>query len=125
MTVVEEEQYVDVGYDWRKYASCLAIGRNILAVENPFFKEGRGPNYPIARAFCSGCPVVIDCLIEGLHEDNVGFWGCMSSNERAQVRRRIRQNWDFFDAVEEVWSYHRRYGKFPVPPIKVWTEWKI
>lgn len=124
VTLVSEEEFVDVEYDWRQSASCLNVALNNPPGENPFFKEGRGPNYPIAREFCAGCPVVIDCLLEGLHEDNVGFWGCMSSNERAQVRRRLRHDVDFFEAVEEVWSYHRGHGK-PVPPTRVWREWKI
>lgn len=111
-------------YEYRKRASCIGISYQYESDENPFFQQGRGEVYRVARAFCSGCPVVVDCLIENL-EEHIGFWGCMSVNERQGIRRDMRLGIEFVDAVEKVWSYHRRNGENKAPSPEVWKEWNV
>lgn len=110
------------GYDWRKDASCIGIA--FLPTPNPFFKQGRGEVYKVARKFCSGCPVVVDCLLAGIDED-VGFLGCMSVTERTNVRRSVKLGKSFHAAVEKVWGYHRKQGKDKAPSKSVWKEWEV
>lgn len=107
---------------WRKEASC--IGLSFQVEENPFFQTGRGEVYRVARAFCSGCPVVVDCLVENLDEP-IGFWGCMSVNERSGLRRDLRLGVGFKDAVEKVWEYHRKQGSDRAPEQSIWMEWNV
>ncbi len=115
MTVPQDE----VDFDWQDYAACLDTGGSVT---NLFFIEGYGSHYRAARKFCAGCPVVIDCLIEGL-EVSLGeaMWGCMSPNERKLVRR-MEIKVGLKKAAEYIWEGHRG-GSLPVPPKSIWEQW--
>ena len=113
-----EDDYLP--FQWRRFASCKDIEWE--EVNNPFFQEGRGETYPLARSFCAGCPVVIDCLLDGLDEP-IGFRGGVSVNERATIRRSLRLGMRFQDAVEEIWEYHRQSGDQRAPDKHIWNEW--
>lgn len=116
---------VEIGTDWRRFANCL--GTADLA-DNPFFVEGYGANYPIAREYCSTCRVVIDCLMEcivdGSNLDDEGMWGCMSPNERRTMIRGMNKGETIKQAAERIWSKQRsRPNGSAVPPLIVWREW--
>jgi hypothetical protein len=110
----------DLPFKWRAFASCRGLAYN--EDTNPFFKEGRGEVYKIAREFCARCPVVIDCLLDGL-DDTIGFRGGTSVNERATIRRSLRLGMNFRNSVEEVWEYHRHSGVLRAPEKSIWSEW--
>ncbi len=107
-------------FQWRNYASCR--GLEYEEEVNPFFQEGRGETYKTARAFCAGCPVVVDCLLDGLNEP-IGFRGGTSVNERATIRRSLRLGMGFKEAVEQVWEYHRRTADDKSPNKQIWDDW--
>lgn len=115
---------VDDDFAWHEFASCYRMAYLYQdQEENPFFKEGRGQTYPLARKYCSICPVVVDCLIDGL-DTEVGFRGGCSPTERTEIRMAMLNGQRLEDAVEEIWSEHRsnpRAGE--VPDAKVWDEW--
>ncbi len=115
---------MDLDFDWYEYASCKGIARSLDDQnDSPFFMEGRGKTYPKARRYCSGCPVVIDCLISALPEGTEGFWGCTSKTNRQTIRKLMNEyDYDFQQAVSEVWEYHRKLGSL-VPSPSVWKEW--
>ena len=111
---------VKANRDWVADAACFGI--EYLGSDNPFFAEGHGQRYIFARNFCSHCPVVVDCLIEGLSiADTVGMWGCTSKNERKNIRIGIRKGKTLKSVTEKVWEYHRK-GKWEnkVPSPQVW-----
>ena len=110
------------GYNYRVDAACLEVAYQAEPDENPFFKEGRGEVYDVARSFCSNCPVVVDCLLESINE-GIGFFGCMSVNERAGLRRDMLLGESFYKSVEKVWEYHRRNGSDRAPDKTIWMEW--
>ena len=113
-------------FDWRMYANCRDLA--FLGEENPFFVEGYGANYPIARMYCSNCRVVIDCLlaclVDGLNADDEGMWGCMSPNERRTAMKQMAKGDNLKQVVERIWSRQRkRKNGSLVPSIDVWKEW--
>jgi hypothetical protein len=113
-----------LGYEWQSDANCLGLSWRLERPEdNPFFQEGRGKTYKKARKFCASCPVVIDCLVEAMRPDTVGFWGGLSHTERVEVRMLIDNGWDFKQAVEALWAYHREKNHV-VPPSSVWEDWQ-
>ena len=116
---------VDWEFDWYRYASCRGLSFSLSDQEdNPFFVLGRGRTYSLARQFCSGCPVVVDCLVTALPEGTEGFWGCTSVSNRKVIRRLMKDfDYDFRQATSEVWEYHRIQGS-EVPPLSVWKEWE-
>lgn len=125
MTYEEDTYEVPVmGFEWMSSASCLGMAylyedQN----DNPFFVEGRGSTYPIARRFCSICPVVVDCLIEGLDSD-VGFRGGCSPHERTRIRMALDAGISLESATEEIWDEHRAIARGgEVPDSKVWDDW--
>lgn len=109
-------------FDWRSFALC---GEIKYEDDDPFFAEGYGATYSVARTYCSVCPVVIDCLIEGLFdEENLGMWGCMSPNERTEVRNKMEEGYTLMRAAESVWAKERKKESgMLVPPKKVWKDW--
>lgn len=118
------DEVPDDDFRWQELASCYRVAylypdQN----DNPFFKEGRGQTYPKARKYCAGCPVVVDCLVDGL-DTEVGFRGGCSPIERQQIRMAMLQGERLEDAVEAIWSVHRANPKAgEVPDSKVWDEW--
>lgn len=121
VTMPQAEELED--FVWQDYALCKDVAEIYPADENPFFKEGRGKTYPLARSYCANCSVVIDCLIDGI-DDEEGFRGATSPTERKEIRKMLRQGVRFRDAVEKLWDSHRasrRGGE--VPRSIVWEEW--
>lgn len=112
-------------FAWMEMASCWGVALQYPRGKGPFFKEGRGHNYREARIYCSGCPVVIDCLIMALDDEHEGFQGGMSKNERTETRKRLNQGEDFHKIVESVWKPHRHKRYPAVPPSSVWKEWDV
>lgn len=112
-------------YNWMEFGACYKLAWILTdPEEHPFFMEGRGQTYPLARKFCAGCPVVVDCLIDGI-EDPSGFRGGTSPTERSEIRAMMYRGWDFVDAVEEVWSEHREGDNdTEVPSASVWEDWE-
>ena len=109
------------GYDWQQDGSCLGLEYDLPPGLNPFFRENRGASYKEARKWCHDCPVVIDCLVSGLH-DHTGFRGCMTRSGRSRVRSLIRRGFGLVDAVESIWAPERESGRL-TPPIEIWNEW--
>lgn len=122
--LVEAPLEVVDDFEWQKSGACYRIAFLYEdQTENPFFKEGRGQTYPMARIYCAICPVVVDCLIEGLDTD-AGFRGGCSPVERTEIRLRLEAGQSLEDATESIWSEHRANNKgSPVPPRRVWDEW--
>ncbi len=115
----------EVAYDfeWKEFAACRGIALQYKPGDDPFFKEGRGKTYPKAREFCAICPVVVDCLIDGL-DSEAGFRGCCSPIERVQIRLALDDGGSLEAETEAIWEEHRvsdRGGK--VPSKKVWSDW--
>ena len=119
MTMVEQELLVD--WEWKKSASCEGVDTGPNSI---FFVEGYGATYPKARKYCSGCPVVIDCLIEAIYSDNdVGMWGCMSPNERNEVKDMLEAGKDFKKSAEKIWEEQRKKNGMLVPKKSIWKDW--
>jgi hypothetical protein len=123
VTLVETEPEVEEEFDWFELAACYGIAHLYPPGQDPFFKHGRGKTYSTAREYCSRCPVVVDCLIEGLEEEE-GFRGCTSPSERSNIRRLMKQGWTIQEATEEQWRSKRinPLGS-SVPPGAVWKDW--
>jgi WhiB family redox-sensing transcriptional regulator len=67
-------------------------GSQPCAGEDPevFFPNGRDAYWkvPRAKACCSKCPFVRDCLAHALTNDVQGIWGNTTEKERRRIRRR-------------------------------------
>lgn len=117
---------VEVESDWTVRANCIDV-ENVEG-ENPFFVEGYGSQYPRARDYCSGCPVVVDCLVHSVFEDAIysedGMWGCMSPNERKELMNYLSEGKGFKAAAERIWTrQRRRRNGSKVPNRTVWDNW--
>jgi len=110
------------GYEWMEDGNCLGLEYRIKEHTNPFFPVAQGSHKRVARSYCCGCPVVIDCLIAGL-DDTEGFRGGLTEDERRRVRTRMRRGISFKSAVEATWSSNRKRGNL-VPAKSVWEEWE-
>jgi WhiB family redox-sensing transcriptional regulator len=68
---------------WREGAICTR------RPEVDFFPvPGDAPGVARAKAVCSGCPVVDDCLYFALETGQIdGIWGGMTPPERSRLRR--------------------------------------
>lgn len=66
---------------WRDEASCIGMNPNL------FYPEQAGTIPPIVK-ICKDCPVRKDCLEEGIHRNEWGWWGGVSAAERSVIRRR-------------------------------------
>lgn len=111
------------GYEWKLDGSCYGLEYKLELNENPFFLEGPGVRYNMARRYCSGCPVVVDCLIDAL-EDLFGFKGCMTEGQRKAMRSGLNAGRSFKLLAEEIWKPHRGTNML-VPPESVWKEWCV
>lgn len=122
--LIEAPLEAEADFEWQKLGACYRMAFLYRdQTENPFFKEGRGQTYPMARIYCAICPVVVDCLIDGLDTD-AGFRGGCSPVERTQIRLALEGGWSLEEATEAIWSEHRANDKAsPVPPQRVWEEW--
>lgn len=115
-------QEVSGDWDWRGSAACAGLDRGGQSI---FFVEGYGATYPKARKYCSGCAVVVDCLMEALDTDAVGMWGCMSPNERTEIMNAMEEGLTLKQAADRIWNEQRRRGKrgMLVPKKSVWKDW--
>ena len=57
-----------------------------------FFPRGAGVNQE-TRDMCAGCPVREACLQWALDNDEYGFWGGTSTEERAHMLGKQRSKW--------------------------------
>jgi hypothetical protein len=123
VAVMTDEIELSVEFDWRSYAACRDL--NYDSGDDPFFIEGHGATYRTARQYCSGCSVVIDCLIEGVSDpDNTGMWGCTSPNERADIREMLGLGYTLKESAEFLWADERKKARgVQVPPKSIWSEW--
>lgn len=86
--LAEAFEAVKAGYEpeevWRFGAACIGL-------TDMFFPDGNsGANpYSVARRICDQCPVVRDCLIDGLREP-AGMWGGLIPRERQNLLRRTK-----------------------------------
>lgn len=111
-------------FEWKGLALCRNYGDNFPKNDHPFFIEGAGRTYDIARPICASCPVVVDCLLYIIDDrGSIGFWGATTQNERANIRRHMDNGIDFTKAVEIVWSKNRK-KRVTVPPKIVWKDWE-
>lgn len=113
---------MEEGYEWRGDAACVGVAHDYPVGRNPFFQTGRGQTYQVARRMCSGCPVVVDCLIDSL-EEPVGMFGCTAKSERDGVKRSMKLGIPFIKAVEQAWKAQRDIGPDKAPPKSIWKEW--
>lgn len=69
---------------WQDHAACHNRG-------NTHFYLSIGQSARRALALCANCPVRVDCLEYGLHDQH-GIWGGLTPNERQTERERRRIN---------------------------------
>ncbi len=75
---VEEIQFFE---SWREAASCIDAGDVDFFAEDEI-SVGR------AKAVCSGCPVLDDCLAFAIETNQPdGVWGGHTATERGRLRR--------------------------------------
>ena len=81
--------------EWQSQGNCYQRREevqelNSLLGYDMFYPEtGKGPEaMKYSDKFCKGCPVLVRCYYEGLHER--GTWGGASETERR--RQALRQN---------------------------------
>lgn len=65
--------------EWHSRAACRGVGTGL------FFPEHRSQVYKAyaeaRERYCDHCPVVVECIEAGRHEDH-GLWGGCSERER-------------------------------------------
>lgn len=67
--------------NWMKDGLCLQIGPDL------FFPK-KGDNTRKAKAVCSRCPVMDECLAYAVADRSlVGIWGGTVERERARIRK--------------------------------------
>ena len=73
--------------DWTDDAECKGKPGHIFFPDDTRGRPRDGNDlYARARAICHRCPVVQECLNDGLDELH-GMWGGLSPNERQELRR--------------------------------------
>ena len=55
-----------------------------------------------ARAFCYGCPVVVECFAEGLQLDDTGIRAALSRQQRSKLRKVLAC--EERDLIAELWA---------------------
>lgn len=76
----------DDGFDWLRGASCAG------ADTEDFFPGGGRGSTSAAKAFCSTCPVMEECLRYAMERPWLaGVWGGLSAYQRRDLRRAERQ----------------------------------
>ena len=76
-------QLKHIDYRWQDEASCRGLHPDL------FYPERGHPIKPEIKALCADCPVQKSCLEHGLHHEKHGFWGGMTEDQRAIVRRQL------------------------------------
>lgn len=65
---------------WRDGALC--------ASDQPAWDVFFASDTTAAKGICRGCPVRLDCLAAGLHEQH-GVWGGLSERQRRRLRKLV------------------------------------
>ncbi len=67
---------------WQDRANCFGIDPDVFF---PITEEDAGP----ALAFCTGCPIKIECLAWALRNgERYGVWGGLTEQQRRRLQRR-------------------------------------
>ena len=69
---------------WQDHAVCATTDPDAFYPPN-------GDDYAVPRRVCLGCPVRLECLLDGLNEEH-GMWGGTTPDERHQLRKKITSN---------------------------------
>jgi hypothetical protein len=81
-------------YNWRTDARCRPDRLAELDVDPDLFfpyQENLAVVQYVRSVFCNLCPVVADCLADGIEQGASGIWGGLSTAERrAMSRKRTR-----------------------------------
>lgn len=78
---------------WMKRSRCKNIGDpEIFFRERASVVNGtdavRGHSVKVAKEFCNGCPVKVECLLYALENDEeFGIWGGATPDERRRIRK--------------------------------------
>lgn len=81
---------------WADEANCRDLktmdseGNMREILTDDFYPEKKGPAVfpPELRAACNTCPVQHECAEWGIHYEDHGFWGGMTTYQRAHERAR-------------------------------------
>ena len=67
--------------NWQQRGACQGV-------DPALFYPGRGGDTAAAKAICSVCPVVAECLQYAIEAgERLGIWGGQSERQRRQARR--------------------------------------
>lgn len=82
---------------WMSEAVCATVDPEL------FFPETAGSRIQImqAKTICGGCPVIDDCLTEGLKLIHDGIWGGATVNERKSIRRGVHNKQLHIDTLRK------------------------
>lgn len=69
---------------WTENAACKGKG-------HLFFEDDHLTIVRKAKAVCATCPVVDQCLMYAMDNNEFGVWGGMTANERKNLRRREKR----------------------------------
>lgn len=77
--------------DWFDHAACVGLDPAIffnMGGDGRHHKTSDSSAEKRAKRICEQCPVRLECLAYGLHEDH-GVWGGRSVYERRELRRLV------------------------------------
>lgn len=69
---------------WTESAACKGKG-------HLFFEDDHLTIVRKAKAVCATCPVIDQCLMYAMDNNEFGVWGGMTANERKNYRRREKR----------------------------------
>ena len=69
---------------WTESAACKGKG-------HLFFEDDHLTIVRKAKAVCTTCPVIDQCLMYAMDNNEFGVWGGMTANERKNYRRREKR----------------------------------
>jgi len=76
---------IEPDFSWREDANCKG--------KNPeVFMSSKKEDIKIAKAICSGCIVVKECLNFALDNDEKGIWGKTTEKDRKAIKRNLNAN---------------------------------
>lgn len=76
---------------WQHRAACKGAPRELFIAPDDDEEPMRRPS-PLASAYCSRCPVRVDCLEDAIVNDMTGVWGNTTEHQRSllgKVRTRV------------------------------------
>lgn len=75
--------------NWMDEALCAGKGDIFFAETNSVINNKK--SLLQAKAMCSACTVVADCLTFAINnEEDYGIWGSFSSKERSSIKKNLR-----------------------------------